>query len=124
MKTDVKELSADLRDLLQQELDRVISEVAPNASRRAMYGGFVFELIPQTSKTMVCGHFAYKAHVSLELSKGAELEDAFGFLEGSGKLRRHIKLNSLADIEDKKVADYLRLAFAKAEKELSDIVSS
>lgn len=62
------------------------------------------------SGVQFCGVFAYKAHVSVEFGDGAAMDDPFGCLEGSGKGRRHIKLRSLADMADKRLADYLPLA--------------
>jgi len=48
--------------------------------------------------------------VSLEFGDGAALPDEHGVLEGAGKLRRHIKLCALDDVEQKHVLQYLTLA--------------
>lgn len=73
------------------------------------YGGVLF-----SSGVQFCGVFAYKEHVSVEFGKGASISDAFGFLEGSGKGRRHLKLKCLGDIQNKKLAQYLPLALQAA----------
>jgi hypothetical protein len=52
-------------------------------------------------------------------SCGAKIADALGFLEGNGKGRRHIKLQSIAQINEKKLAEYLTLALQAAQKEAS-----
>jgi hypothetical protein len=43
--------------------------------------------------------------------------DPFGFLEGTGKGRRHVKLMSLAQIQDKKLAHYLSLALQATQQD-------
>jgi hypothetical protein len=76
------------------------------------YGGILF-----ASGVPFCGVFAYKEHVSVEFSHGARMEDTLGLLEGAGKGRRHIKLRSLDDIRNKKLAEYLPLALKAAQGE-------
>ena len=56
------------------------------------------------------GVFAYAQHVSVEFSKGASIEDPYGYLEGAGKGRRHVKLRANEDIGRKHLAAYLPLA--------------
>jgi hypothetical protein len=79
------------------------------SSEEVKYGGILF-----TSGVQFCGVFAYKEHVSVEFGSGASITDAFGHLEGSGKGRRHLKLKSVADIKNKKLAQYLPLALQAA----------
>ena len=97
---------------LTAEIDAIIGEVSPGAGRRSMYGGIVFELEPGKHKTMVCGHFVYKNHVSLEFTNGNELRDPNGVLEGNGKFRRHIKLTRPGDIDEKYVRSMIEQAFS------------
>jgi hypothetical protein len=73
------------------------------------YGGILF-----SSGVQFCGVFAYKEHVSVEFGSGAKIEDDFGFLEGAGKSRRHVKLKSVADVKGKRLAEYLSLAHRAA----------
>ncbi len=96
------------------EIDEIVEDVCPGAGRRPMYGGIVFEKEAGKHNTMVCGHFVYKQHVSLEFSRGAELNDPDGILEGKGKYRRHIKLYDPADILAKDVRSFVDQAFAIA----------
>ncbi len=96
------------------QLDAMIAEMCPAAGRRAMYGGIVFMLNPGKHDSMVCGHFIYKKHVSLEFPKGYLLTDPDKVLVGSGKYRRHIKLYDLDDIESRSVRAMLKQAFALA----------
>jgi hypothetical protein len=95
------ELVNRVRELVKQTISPVAEEVK--------YGGIVF-----SSGVHFCGVFAYKKHVSLELSHGALIADKFGCLEGAGKGRRHIKLYAAEDIEGKHLAHYLPLALAAA----------
>lgn len=53
---------------ITREIDAIVEDVCPGAGRRPMYGGIVFERKAGNHKTMVCGHFVYKSHVSLEFS--------------------------------------------------------
>jgi hypothetical protein len=83
----------------------VVRSVVPQASERVMYGGILFSAPEQ-----FCGVFAYSAHVSMEFGQGAELKDPHGVFEGKGTFRRHIKLQTLTDIESKHLKDYIAQA--------------
>ena len=93
---------------LVQAVRRTIYSAVPSASERVMYGGFMF-----SDTAPFCGVFAYAKHVSVEFGRGCDLEDAHGVLEGSGKLRRHIKLSALTDITTKFLASYVHAAHLK-----------
>lgn len=101
-----------IAEQITEEIDAIIRDVCPSAGRRSMYGGIVFEKEQGNHKTMVCGHFIYKKHVSLEFSNGFELSDHQKVLEGNGKYRRHIKLFGPADINDKHVRSMIVQAFS------------
>lgn len=90
-----------VRDLIQRTINPLSEELK--------YGGIVF-----SSGVSFGGVFAYKEHVSVEFSRGADIKDILGHLEGNGKLRRHIKLASSNDIEEKQLAHYLPLALMAA----------
>jgi len=68
------------------------------------YGGITFNV----SGELIAGIFSYKKHVSIEFSHGADFSDPHDVLEGSGMHRRHIKINSLSDIETKSVISYIQ----------------
>ncbi len=65
---------------------------------RVMYGGIMFSLVEDFG-----GLFIRKKHISFEFVFGINMKDPDGILEGTGKFRRHLKLQSLKDIETKKV---------------------
>lgn len=109
----VEQLLSDLRLVnperydLVQEVRKTIYETVPNASERVMYGGFMFAA-PQP----FCGVFAYAEHVSIEFGRGCDLQDEWSVLEGKGKLRRHIKIRTVDEIQAKHLAAYIAQAFA------------
>ena len=56
---------------------------------------------------------ALKEHVNLGFSlKGLSKEEQDMF-EGSGKTMKHLKIGSLADIDEKKIVDLLKLVWQK-----------
>ncbi len=97
---------------ITNSIDALITEICPSAGRRTMYGGIVFEKEPGNPKTMVCGHFVYAKHVSLEFSNGYQLLDPDKVLEGRGKYRRHIKLTAQGEIQAKSVRSMIEQAFS------------
>ncbi|PJK09964.1 hypothetical protein CO614_07760 [Lysobacteraceae bacterium NML120232] len=86
-----------------------ILQCADQVSDEVKYGGIVF-----AAPVPFCGVFVYRQHVTVEFSHGALMADPHGLLEGKGKGRRHLKLHTLADVQDKHLADYLPLALAAA----------
>lgn len=88
------------------EAERALVKASfPGMVEEVKYGGILF-----SSGVQFCGVFAYKEHVSVELSMGAKIADAYGFLEGRGKGRRHLKLFTVMDVEEKRLAHYMSLA--------------
>ena len=108
-------LNPDFQALLTDWMIATVARHAPKAGHRPMYGGLVFERALGVPKTCICGIYAYSAHISIEFTQGAALADPMGVLEGSGKLRRHIKLRSMGDILAKDVEGYIARAFAAGE---------
>ncbi|MBC8524377.1 MAG: DUF1801 domain-containing protein [Chlorobium phaeobacteroides] len=96
---------------LVQAARSAICSVVPNASERVMYGGFMF-----SDDAQFCGVFAYKEHVSVEFGRGCDLDDPHCVLEGSGKMRRHIKLFSQNDITSKYLELYVDAAHRNSQR--------
>jgi hypothetical protein len=88
-------------------LRQEIHKLAKTVEERMMYGGVLYYL-----EDSFCGIFSYKAHVSLEFSEGHKLKDPEQRLEGSGKFRRHLKFNQLADVKAKQPGTYIKQAIA------------
>jgi hypothetical protein len=94
---------------LVEAVRQQVHHAFPEATEAVQYGGILC-----TTETRFCGVFAYKAHISVEFSRGALIEDEWGHLEGGGQFRRHLKLKQLADLETRRLADYLPLAHRAA----------
>ena len=110
-KKSVHALLEDIRLVSEQNYEIVeavralVKRTFEATSEEVKYGGILF-----TSGVQFGGVFSYKAHVTVEFGNGSKITDTFGFLEGAGKGRRHVKLMSVAQIKDKKLAQYLSLA--------------
>lgn len=61
-------------------------------AERMMYGGIMFSLEEDLG-----GVFVYSNHISFEFGQGYLFDDSFNLLEGKGKFRRHLKINSKDD---------------------------
>ena len=94
-------------DIITFALKALVADIAPQVRFVPKYGGEVMCLEPSSDTRFVGGMFTYKDHVSLEFSQGNSLLDPASHLEGKGKLRRHLKLHSLEDIERKSAKDFL-----------------
>ncbi len=105
----VQELIEDIKMVDQEKhkifmlLRSVVFAINPSIQERVMYGGIMFSLGNDWG-----GIFVRKNHISFEFVLGVHLKDADGVLEGKGKLRRHIKLSGLRDIEDKKIGNFVK----------------
>jgi len=102
-------LVSEERYALIGRLRHLIVGVGTDVTDDIKYGGIMF-----SAGAPFCGIFSYQKHVSLEFSRGAELPDKRQVLEGDGKLRRHIKLESLEDLLRKSVREYVVLAHGAA----------
>jgi len=89
-------------------VEEQLAQHLPDAVAREMYGGTMMELVPGDHATRLCGYFVHKAHVSVEFSFGATLDDPDAVFEGRGKFRRHLKLKSNEDIEAKGLRFFLQ----------------
>ncbi len=101
----VSEANYDIVEAVRALVKRSFTSVAEEVK----YGGILF-----SSQVQFCGVFSYKEHVSVEFGSGATIKDPYGFLEGSGKGRRHLKFISAQDIKNKQLAEYLALAHSAA----------
>jgi hypothetical protein len=117
-KKSVQNLLEDIRFVSEQNYEIVeavralVKNTIESASEEVKYGGILF-----TSGVQFGGVFVYKAHVTVEFVNGAKINDPFGFLEGTGKGRRHVKLLSVSQIQDKKLTHYLSLALQATQQD-------
>lgn len=87
-----------------RSLREMVRAFAPDAEEKVMYGGLIYQLPGR----MFCGLFLRKQHVSVEFDRGDRMADPEGLLEGSGKFRRHLKIRSFDDVEEKQVEPFIR----------------
>ncbi len=80
----------------------IVLEVYPSVSETFKYGGIMFSL-----KDDFGGLFVSKNHVSFEFTYGYKLASELK-LEGNGKYRRHLKINTLNDTVVENVRVLLR----------------
>lgn len=88
-------------------LRRLVIEAAPDAEESIKWARPVYEY-----KGPLCYIAAFKDHVNVGFSRGVELPDNAGILEGSGKAMRHVKVTSLDDIREDVLKDLVRAAVA------------
>lgn len=99
---DLQGAAPDKYEILQAARTLVFQQF-PQVTERMMYGGIMFTL-----KDDFGGLFPSKKHVSFEFGQGFALEDPDKQLEGTGKFRRHLKLASGADRENKNLSFFLQ----------------
>lgn len=115
MTRSVETLLSDIRLLgdMQYEVVQAVRELTRRTitpiEEQVKYGGILF-----ASGVQFAGVFAYTSHVSVEFTRGADIDDPTCMLEGGGKERRHIKLRSVDDIAAANLATYLKLALDAA----------
>ena len=72
---------------LVAELDGVIRTAAPQLTPGLKWGNLTYH-----DRSNVCAIVSHRAHVNLQLFRGAELDDPRALLGGTGKKMRHVKL--------------------------------
>lgn len=94
-------MNKTVAEKIVKQLKKIYLKYASDATFRSMYGGTVIELVKNEPKSLAGGIFVYENHVSLELTKGSSVVDPNCVLEGTGKLRRHVKIHAIDDIKSK-----------------------
>ena len=108
----VQALLEDLQSTAPEKLEmvlliRALFQSANTALTEGVkYGGLVYFL----NDALISGIFVYQKHISIEFSDGANFSDSNGWLEGSGKFRRHLKIVNAQDIEGKQASEYIAQA--------------
>ena len=88
-----------------QKLRAIVFKIYPKTEERMMYGGIMFSLEEDFG-----GIFVRKNHVSFEFGTGFKMKDPNKLLEGTGKFRRHLKIRSFSEVEDKNVDYFVKQA--------------
>jgi len=107
----IADLALALRELILEE--------APDASESiyqvytvAIWFGFSGKM-----KDMFCYIATSADHVNLGFPRGAKMPDPSRVMEGEGKIMRHVKFASLADLEAPWVRRYIRESMAQVAPE-------
>jgi hypothetical protein len=61
---------------------------------------------------------AFEDHVNVGFFRGAELPDANGLLEGTGKLMRHVKLRPDQKMDDAALRELIEAAYTEMQRRL------
>jgi uncharacterized protein YdhG (YjbR/CyaY superfamily) len=88
-----------------KKLRKIILEVFPPIKEEMKYG------VPYYNNRYYI--VALKDHVNLGFSIKNLTEDEISFFEGTGKLTRHIKINSLSEIDENRIIKLLNLVNSK-----------
>lgn len=102
---DIESTFPDVIETVKEIRKRFFKE-NPAIDEEIKYGGIAFNVSGQ----LVGGIFVYKQHISIEFSHGAQFTDNEGFLEGKGKLRRHLNILDISDIKNKNINAYIKQA--------------
>jgi hypothetical protein len=87
-----------------EEIRKIFFTANPEITEEIKYGGITFNVSGQ----LIGGVYVYKQHISIEFSHGAQFTDSDGFLEGKGKLRRHLKILDISDVKNKAINVYIK----------------
>jgi len=106
---DVRELALKTRAL--------VKEIVPDAQERVYEA---YKTIGYGSGTKMDAMFCYiapmKDRINLGFYRGTVLPDADGLLEGTGKLLRHVKVRSMAEVERPALRQLIADAVAELER--------
>ena len=103
------------------ELRRVIASLAPTSSELLYDTYAVSNVFTYTSKLgQAFIHIAtYSEHVNLGFNQGAKLEDPNGILQGTGRLIRHVRFDTIEMVNTKGIKE-LVLAAIELGREMAD----
>ena len=99
---DIMMINEEQYNILQK-LREIVFKLHPKIEEKMKYGGIMFSLEEDLG-----GLFVQKKHISFEFVNGFQFNDPDILLEGTGKYRRHLKLRSISDIDDKNVKKYVK----------------
>ncbi len=100
---DTRDSENEKYQILQQ-CRKITFSLNNDITERIIYGGIMFTKEDEDFG----GIFVNKKHVSFEFTNGFQLADKNALLEGKGKYRRHLKLKTISDIEEKQVKYFVK----------------
>jgi hypothetical protein len=107
----IADLALALRDIILDEAPDA-DEAIYQVYTVAIWFGFSGKM-----KDMFCYIATSSDHVNLGFPRGAMMADPSGVMEGVGKIMRHVKFSSLAELEAPWVRRYIRESMAQAAPE-------
>lgn len=112
LKLEIEEFLNDIESISPEQgkifktVRKVVLAQFQTFSEQIKYGGLVFF----KTKTLICGIFSYRNHVSLEFSHGSSFADPLKLLQGKGKFRRHLKFDNAEDIDIEQLSFFIQQA--------------
>lgn len=106
---EIGELAFSTRSLILRVVPDAVEIVDP-PSKIIAYG------FGQKYADLICAIAPYPKYINLIFSKGAELADPENKLTGTGKRARHIKIQSMVDIDDPATLNLLEEAVQKMKR--------
>src|SRR5207244_5688119 len=102
---EVRSLALKARGLILEVIPDAIEQVDP-PSKIIAYG------FGRKMADIICVIAPYTSHVNLMFSRGTQLSDPEGLLEGTGEMARHVKIRTAADLQQHGVLALLKAAVA------------
>ncbi|MDP8171354.1 DUF1801 domain-containing protein [Pasteurella skyensis] len=92
--------------LILNQIREIVFENHQTTDERIIYGGIMFSI----NNKDFGGLFVRKQHISFEFVEGFLMEDPNKLLEGTGKYRRHLKIRTIDDLQNKNVEYFIKQA--------------
>jgi hypothetical protein len=109
--SDVDEYVAAKLEPWQREiveaLRTLVGEAAPEATELITYGSPGWK---GTRNKLLAIISPSAKHITFSFSRGADFDDGYDLLEGSGKVTRHVKIKDLAGIHQEAFRSYVAQA--------------
>jgi hypothetical protein len=125
---------------MSSNLDQLLSSYSPETQELAMQArSLILKTIPKLQEQVdlpgklvgygfsskyadtICVIMPAKAWVTLGIGRASELPDPSNLLEGKGKVHRHVKLRTAADVNAPALRQLLRAAFSAYKKRSKQI---
>src|SRR4051794_31137636 len=101
-----KSLALKLRDIVRHELAPCHEYIFAMRSKVV----FLYAASERVIEDGICNIGVFRNHVTLTFVEGIDLLDPRGVLQGSGKIMRHLRVTTVADLAGDDIRDLLRQA--------------
>jgi hypothetical protein len=102
----VQKLALGLRKLIHEEMAPCHEYIFEMRSKVVLLYGATQRVIADG----ICSIGAFRRHVTLAFTRGVELDDPAGVLQGTGKAMRHIRVMAMSDLDRPEIRAFLRQA--------------